>query len=66
MGNAHIGTLLALKQKGEPVDIVAVCDVWQKRLDAAAQRTSAKTLRDYRQVLDDKSVDAVCIATPDH
>ncbi len=66
IGNAHIGTLLALKQKGEPVDIVAVCDVWQKRLDAAAQRTSAKALRDYRQVLDDKSVDAVCIATPDH
>lgn len=66
MGNAHINTLLALKQKGEPVDLVAVCDVWQKRLDAAAQRTSAKALLDYRQVLDDKSVDAVCIATPDH
>ena len=66
MGNAHINTLLSLSQKGEPVDIVAVCDVWQKRLDAAAQRTGAKPVSDYRQILDDKSVDAVCIATPDH
>ncbi|MFN3420562.1 MAG: Gfo/Idh/MocA family protein, partial [Armatimonadota bacterium] len=66
MGFAHINTLLALKQRGEPVDIVAVCDVWQKRLDAAAQRTNAKPVKDYRQILDDKSVDAVCIATPDH
>ncbi len=66
MGFAHINTLLSLKQKGEPVDIVAVCDVWQKRLDAAAQRAEAKPVKDYRQILDDKSVDAVCIATPDH
>ncbi|MGQ9729235.1 MAG: Gfo/Idh/MocA family protein [Candidatus Fervidibacter sp.] len=66
MGNGHINTLLALKQKGEPIDIVAVCDVWQKRLDAAAQRTGARLVKDYRQILDDKSVDAVCIATPDH
>jgi siroheme synthase (precorrin-2 oxidase/ferrochelatase) len=66
MGNAHISTLLSLKQQGEPVDIVAVCDVWQKRLDAAAQRTGAKPVSDYRRILDDKNVDAVCIATPDH
>ena len=66
MGFAHINTLLSLKQKGETVDIVAVCDVWQKRLDAAAQRAEAKPVKDYRQILDDKSVDAVCIATPDH
>ncbi len=66
MGFAHINTLLSLKQKGEPVDIVAVCDVWQKRLDAAAQRAEAKPVKDYRQILDDKSVDAICIATPDH
>ncbi len=66
MGFAHINTLLSLKQKGEPVDIVAVCDVWQKRLDAAAQRAEAKPVKYYRQILDDKSVDAVCIATPDH
>ncbi|GBC98354.1 Inositol 2-dehydrogenase [bacterium HR17] len=66
MGNAHINTLLALKEKGEPVDIVAVCDVWQKRRDAAAQRTGAQPVSDYRRVLDDKRVDAVCIATPDH
>lgn len=66
MGNAHLSTLLRLKQQGESVDIVAVCDVWQKRLDGATQRTGAKPYRDYRQVLDDKGVDAVCIATPDH
>ncbi|WP_352421792.1 Gfo/Idh/MocA family oxidoreductase [Proteiniphilum sp.] len=28
--------------------------------------TSVKQFKDYRQLLEDKSIDAVCIATPDH
>ncbi len=66
MGGAHINTLLRLKEQGEPVEVVAVCDVWQKRLDWAAQRANATPFRDYRRILDDKTVDAVCITTPDH
>ncbi len=54
------------------VEIVGVCDVYQpalERAEAAAKRlgfNSVKTYKDFRQVLADKSIDAVAIATPDH
>lgn len=66
MGNAHISALLNLKRSGYPVEIVAVCDVWQKRLEAAAARAGAKPYTDYRKLLENRDVDAVTIATPDH
>ena len=50
------------------VEAAAVCDVYepnlQKGLEAAGG--NAKTLKDFRQVLDDKEIDAVIVATPDH
>jgi FlaA1/EpsC-like NDP-sugar epimerase len=65
-GNAHIRTIQRLQQDGENIAIVAVCDVYQKRLDAAVQRTNAKPYRDYRELLHDPNVDAVFIVTPEH
>ena len=53
-------------------EIVAVCDVYQPALDAAVERArqsgfaGVKAVHDFREILADKSVDAVCIATPDH
>ena len=47
----------------------AVCDPDQSRLDAAAEKTGVETNRavtDFRRILDDPSIDAVVIATPDH
>ncbi len=48
--------------------VVAVADPYQPRLDAAGMVVGgdAKLHRDFRRVLDDKNVDAVVIATPDH
>ena len=47
--------------------IVALCDVDEKRAGKARQRfAEAKFYTDFRRLLDQKGVDAVVIATPDH
>jgi predicted dehydrogenase len=54
------------------VEIAGVCDVYQtalERAEAQARRlgfTSVTACRDFREILADKSIDAVSIATPDH
>lgn len=65
MGNAHMDALLRLRAQGL-VDYAAVCDVYSHRLDAAAAKTGGKPYRDYRKLLEDKEIDAVSIAAPDH
>ncbi len=49
-------------------EIVAVCDAYKGRIERAVERTGgrAKVYRDYREILGDKSIDTVVIATPDH
>src|SRR5450432_2201974 len=49
----------------------AVCDVYQPHLERAAalarrQGSTPKEVRDFREILADRSIDFVCIATPDH
>ncbi len=67
MGTNHLRLLAARKD----VRIKYVCDVDADRLAGAAKHVeqnggSPKAVKDLRQVLDDKSVEAVWIATPDH
>jgi predicted dehydrogenase len=62
---SHIPALLRMKES-DNVDIVAVCDVYQKRLDQAAEKTGAKPIKDYRQLLEQKDIDYVAIITPEH
>ena len=68
MGTAHTRLLAARTD----VEVRYVCDVDQIRMAKAAEivgSASGKTPQqttDLRRVLDDKSVDAVFIATPDH
>ena len=50
---------------------VAVCDVYRphlERAEAAARQKGfqVKAVPDFREILADKSIDAVCISTPDH
>jgi predicted dehydrogenase len=46
--------------------IVAVCDVYQKRVSENKAKHNCDGYLDYREVLARKDVDAVLIATPDH
>lgn len=49
------------------VEVAAFADVYTRRLEEAkAAAPEAKTFTDYRALLDDKSIDAVLIATPQH
>jgi predicted dehydrogenase len=47
---------------------VAVCDLRDDYMDLAAKKcgTNPRRYKDYRKLLEDKDVDAVVIATPDH
>jgi predicted dehydrogenase len=62
---AHIPELMRMKES-DNVEIVAVCDVWQKRMDNAAAVTGARPIKDYRALLDQKDVDYALIVTPEH
>ena len=50
------------------VDLVALCDVYQTNLDKNLKLAGGKpkTYHDYRRLLEDKNVQAVIIATPEH
>ena len=49
-------------------EVVALCDVYQPYLDAALKKVggSPRLHRDYRRLLEQKDIDAVVVATPDH
>jgi predicted dehydrogenase len=50
------------------VEVAAVCDVYEPNLQKGLSDAGgkAKALKDFRQVLDDKDIDVVIVATPDH
>jgi len=64
-GNSLAGQVVALKQRGEPVEVAAVCDIYQPRLERTATKFSAKYYQDSAVLLREAGVDAVIIATPD-
>ncbi|OAI49926.1 oxidoreductase [Planctomycetaceae bacterium SCGC AG-212-F19] len=52
---------------GAGANIVALCDVDEKRTGKAREQfPQAKYYTDFRQLLDQKGIDAVVVATPDH
>lgn len=52
----------------EDVKITAVCDVYKPHYERFAEtlKNPVQKTQDFRQVLENKDVDAVCIAPPDH
>jgi predicted dehydrogenase len=63
MGKTHLTAWRALSH----AKLVSVCDIDTHRLAAAMQNAAdAKPYGDFRRILDDRSIDAVVIAIPDH
>jgi predicted dehydrogenase len=76
MGRGHLNGFLG---RGD-VQVVAVCDVVQERIDHAVQQAETRyaelktsgtfkgvsAYRDFRELLEHPGLDAVVIATPDH
>ena len=67
MGSGNLSYAMKIPE-AQPV---AVCDVYQphlERAEAAARKNGfqVKAVKDFREILADKSIDAVCISTPDH
>lgn len=61
--------LNSAESTGVPFEIVSVSDVYGPRREQVKTRASAvgaTTCMDFREVVDDKTIDAVMIATPDH
>src|SRR5258708_31056535 len=66
--------LMDMLYKGnpQPFQVVAVCDTYAGNLAAAKDKVQTmggntpKTYIDYKELLADKSIDAVVIATPEH
>lgn len=67
MGSGNLGYAMKV-QEAQPV---ALCDVYQPYLERAQAQArkgglELKGVKDFREILADKSIDAVCISTPDH
>ncbi len=62
------GAYLTAKFLDQGAEVSAVCDIYEPRLAAGLKAASpgARAYDDYRRLLDDKSLDAVIVATPDH
>lgn len=72
IGSGSRGTfVMGVFAKNPEVRVAAICDVYEPNLEHALSEarkggSSAKAYRDYRKLLDDKDINAVLIATPEH
>ena len=67
MGSGNLGYAMEVPE-AQPV---AVCDIYQPHLEQAEAKAKkggfqVKAVKDFREIIADKSIDAVCISTPDH
>ena len=71
-GLAHARSIAKMDQEGENVELAVSCDCdlktanWAADLLEKSYKKRPTPVQDLRKVLDDKSIDGVTIATPDH
>ncbi|HZU25642.1 MAG TPA: Gfo/Idh/MocA family oxidoreductase [Bryobacteraceae bacterium] len=72
IGSGGRGTfVMGVFQKSSDVRVAGICDVYEPNLEQALSAASAAgahatAYRDYRRLLDQRDIDAVLIATPEH
>src|SRR5947209_6083597 len=72
IGSGSRGTfVMTVFQKDQTVSVGAICDVYEPNLERALSTASKggshpKAYRNYKQLLADKDIQAVLIATPEH
>jgi predicted dehydrogenase len=68
----HVDSSIRVQNEKGTVECAAVCDVFNRYVDGTADKIKQKTGKaptkhsDYRDIINDPSIDAVVIATPDH
>ncbi len=68
ISHSHVAAFKALRRKNN-FEPVMVADCWEKRARNCAKRLKlpeSRVVTDYRKLIDDKDVDYVTIATPEH
>lgn len=65
MSMHHMTSLVKVRETGN-FDFLNVCDIYDKRAEEAAKVTGGKVVKDYRRLLENKDIDYVLIATPEH
>ena len=69
---AHVKSLSKLAVEGQPIELVAVCDVYNKHVERSVKHIKQTTgvepkgYVDYVEMIEKENLDAVCIGTPDH
>jgi predicted dehydrogenase len=69
---AHLDSAFHLQNKDEPIEIAALCDVFNRYRDQSREKVKKGVGKeptvtgDYRDILNDASFDAVVISTPDY
>lgn len=68
IGAGGRGRFLTGEFKEIGAEMAAVCDIYEPNLQEGlkAANTGAKSFSEYKKLLEDKSLDAVIVATPDH
>ncbi len=65
MGGGHVRACLGLKESNN-LEFGGVADCWKTRAEEAAAKLGTRAYTDYGDVLDNKDIDYVTIATPEH
>src|SRR5690606_4811947 len=65
-GRSLLREVMGIGEESNDVQVIAVCDVYEKRKRLASEVASCTGYLDYEEILEREDVDAIVNATPDH